>query len=199
MICEERPQMPIEFINIDDGDNWLSKIEQYNKIGGLGRFKFKFDINSSSDLDHSFERLRQRITFRKRDEKKRQLTSLLPLNQPIGFVSFKLIRTKEHKIFVGVVLPERVKMQSTTREGGAISYKLDGNGVWEDSVRAQAPIEKIQPNEVLTMLINLTRKNMQWWKFGKLIAERVLPYSFMERPAHPFINMVQEGDCIELV
>jgi hypothetical protein len=49
------------------------------------------------------------------------------------------------------------------------------------------------------MVINNHQKTIQWWKFGELIAIRPLPYSFQQRKAFPFVNMMQEGDCIEFV
>lgn len=85
-------------------NSWLAKIEQFNKIPGLARFRFKLDSNSTSDPGRSFERDRYKITNIRRDEMHRQLVSLVPIHQPIGLVSFKLVSTKAHNIFVGIVL-----------------------------------------------------------------------------------------------
>jgi hypothetical protein len=57
-----------------------------------------------------------------------------------------LLKTKDHNIYVGAILGERQKMASTTREGDALSYKLSGSGLWEDNVRAQINLQKIQVN-----------------------------------------------------
>jgi hypothetical protein len=48
------------------------------------------------------------------------------------------------------------------------------------------------------MLINIRRNTVQWWKFGRLIIERALPSAFKVGAAYPFVNMMQEGDCVEL-
>jgi hypothetical protein len=96
-------------------------------------------------------------------------------------VNFKIIKTREHNIYVGVILFERVKMVSTRRESDAISYKLKGNELWEDKVKAQVTVDKINPGDILSLLINGRRKIMQWWRSGKLIVERALPFSFQER------------------
>jgi hypothetical protein len=149
LICEERAPMQVEFINIDDDSNWLAKIEHYNGVSGLAKFKFKLDYGNAStcyDLDHAFDRTRQRLAYNRRDEKHRQFAFSQPLHQPIGLVSFKLIRSKSHNIYVGVVLGDRLKMDSTTRDGNAISYKLSGSSLMEVNVRSQSAIEKLQPN-----------------------------------------------------
>jgi hypothetical protein len=71
-----------------------------------------------------------------------------------------------------------VKLPSTKRDSDAISYKLSGDGLWEDKVRAPGVYERIQPNEVLSLLLNGRRKTIQWWRAGRLLVERPLPYSF---------------------
>jgi hypothetical protein len=65
MICEER--MAVDFINLEEDSGWLPSIEQYNGIPSLARFRFRLDLNAASDLDKSFERNRQRVTYRRKD------------------------------------------------------------------------------------------------------------------------------------
>jgi hypothetical protein len=72
---------------------------------GLARYKFAFDNNSqTNDTGRLFDHDNKKIIYVRRDEMHKHLVSLVPIHQPIGLVSFKLVSTKAHNIFVGVVL-----------------------------------------------------------------------------------------------
>lgn len=71
-----------------------------------------------------------------------------------------------------------MKLRCTTRDPASISYKLNGKGLWVDSIRSGMHIVQVEKNEILTLLIDMGRKKMQWWKFGDLLGEGDLPESF---------------------
>lgn len=60
-------------------------------------------------------------------------------------------------------------------------------------------IVQIEKNEILSLLIDMGRKKMQWWKFGDLLGEGDLPESFYYQNMYPFVNMMQGGDCVEII
>ncbi len=201
LICEEKPNT-ISFIVIEEEERSLGSIEAYNKIK-LSSCRFKLDAYAVCDNENSFERHGQAITRRQRRSsmEHRQYASLIPLPN-VALLSFRLIRTKEHNICVGVLLPDRVKQLSTRREERAISYKLKGGELWEDGckvVNALHKVEKVGKGEVLTLFVNSEKRVMQWWKSARLLLERSIPPAFDGKELHPFVNMIHEGDCVEFV
>lgn len=72
---------------------------------------------------------------------------------------------------MGVLLFDRVRTTSTRRDRGAISYKLKGE-LFEDGLRANINVEKINVGEVLTLLVDATNKHFQWYREGRLMFER---------------------------
>jgi hypothetical protein len=66
------------------------------------------------------------LTFRKSSQQARQFCSLACLPRPRAKVTLKLHRTANGNIWVGVILFDRIKKDSTKRDKGALSYKIFG-------------------------------------------------------------------------
>ena len=71
----------------------------------------------------------QRVLFngwRSGEEKHKQCVSIKQITPERALINFKLRRSYKGLIYVGIVTQDRIKNESTKRDRGALSYKLNG-------------------------------------------------------------------------
>lgn len=188
-VCKQPAATPIE---VDESETFLEGVKPHQK--------FILDSRVNLNDPDTFLRVEQRIRLRHEDLKPRQFNSMAPLPAPTGFVNFRLLSTRSHNIYAGVLLARRNRERSTRREAGAMSYQLrGGRSLWEDGVKVGAGVEQIAVGDVLTLLVERRKGVVKWFRNGKLMLKRSLQVSFVDQDLFPFVTMIHQGDEVEFV